>query len=228
MCDFRQIMYDPVEIDTQSQFWDGSMRSEGYEARRLAALRSGRMSACWPGHGRKREEFNDEVDSSAARLARRCGGLRADGVADGDRRRSPQPPVDLSKWSPEYVRSIAGTEEFDTAAALRQGHAARLQGPPDVLVPGRVRGRPRSAAPVLQGFLRGVPRRPIRTSSSRSRPSPTTTCSTSSAPRCSAMPRRWRSACRSWAAPSSPPRAIWSRSSPRMSAIRPRTSGPAP
>ncbi len=26
-------------------------------------------------------------------------------------------PVDLSKWSPEYVRSIAGTEEFDTAEA---------------------------------------------------------------------------------------------------------------
>jgi multiple sugar transport system substrate-binding protein len=26
------------------------------------------------------------------------------------------PPVDLSQWSPEYVRSIAGTEEFDTAA----------------------------------------------------------------------------------------------------------------
>ena len=25
-------------------------------------------------------------------------------------------PVDLSKWSPEYVRSIAGTEDFDTAA----------------------------------------------------------------------------------------------------------------
>ena len=28
-----------------------------------------------------------------------------------------EPPVDLSKWSPEYVRSIAGTEEFDTAKA---------------------------------------------------------------------------------------------------------------
>ena len=27
------------------------------------------------------------------------------------------PPVDLSKWSPEYVRSIAGTEEFNTAEA---------------------------------------------------------------------------------------------------------------
>ena len=27
------------------------------------------------------------------------------------------PPVDLSKWSPEYVRSIAGTETFDTAEA---------------------------------------------------------------------------------------------------------------
>jgi multiple sugar transport system substrate-binding protein len=26
------------------------------------------------------------------------------------------PPVDVSKWSPEYVRSIAGTKEFDTAA----------------------------------------------------------------------------------------------------------------
>jgi multiple sugar transport system substrate-binding protein len=25
-----------------------------------------------------------------------------------------EPPVDVSKWSPEYVRSIAGTEEFDT------------------------------------------------------------------------------------------------------------------
>src|SRR6476619_5752451 len=25
-------------------------------------------------------------------------------------------PVDVSKWSPEYVRSIAGTQEFDTAA----------------------------------------------------------------------------------------------------------------
>ena len=24
--------------------------------------------------------------------------------------------IDLSKWSPEYVKSIAGTEEFDTAA----------------------------------------------------------------------------------------------------------------
>ncbi len=28
-----------------------------------------------------------------------------------------EPPVDLSQWSPEYVRSIAGTEEFDTAEA---------------------------------------------------------------------------------------------------------------
>src|SRR4051794_3408367 len=26
------------------------------------------------------------------------------------------PPVDLSKWSPEYVKSIAGTKEFDTTA----------------------------------------------------------------------------------------------------------------
>lgn len=30
---------------------------------------------------------------------------------------SAQTPVDLSKWSPEYVRSIAGTQEFDTAAS---------------------------------------------------------------------------------------------------------------
>ncbi len=28
-----------------------------------------------------------------------------------------EPPVDLSKWSPEYVRSIAGTEEFDNPEA---------------------------------------------------------------------------------------------------------------
>ena len=31
-----------------------------------------------------------------------------------------EPPVDLSKWSPEYVRSIAGTEEFDTAQECSQ------------------------------------------------------------------------------------------------------------
>ena len=24
--------------------------------------------------------------------------------------------IDISKWSPEYVRSIAGTQDFDTAA----------------------------------------------------------------------------------------------------------------
>src|SRR5258707_10531887 len=26
-----------------------------------------------------------------------------------------EPPVDLSKWSPDYVRSVAGTKDFDTA-----------------------------------------------------------------------------------------------------------------
>ena len=67
------------------------------------------------------------------------------------------PPVDLSKWSPEYVRSIAGTQDFDTAADCAQGHAARLQGAADFLVSGRVRGRPRPPAPVLQGFLRDLP-----------------------------------------------------------------------
>ena len=40
---------------------------------------------------------------------------------------------------------------------MRQGHSARLQGAPDVLVSGRVRRRPRPAAPVLQGFLRVLP-----------------------------------------------------------------------
>ncbi len=29
---------------------------------------------------------------------------------------SAQAPIDLSKWSPEYVRSIAGTQDYDTAA----------------------------------------------------------------------------------------------------------------
>ncbi len=29
---------------------------------------------------------------------------------------SAQSSIDLSKWSPEYVRSIAGTKDFDTAA----------------------------------------------------------------------------------------------------------------
>ena len=31
------------------------------------------------------------------------------------------PPVDLSQWSPEYIRSIAGTETYDTA-----GHCASV------------------------------------------------------------------------------------------------------
>jgi multiple sugar transport system substrate-binding protein len=55
-----------------------------------------------------------------------------------------EPPVDLSQWSPEYVRSIAGTEEFDTAEACSKvtplDHEGRLtfwyqgmfEGDPDV------------------------------------------------------------------------------------------------
>jgi multiple sugar transport system substrate-binding protein len=55
------------------------------------------------------------------------------------------PPVDLSQWSPEYVRSIAGTEEFDTAeqcgAVTPLDHAGKLtfwyqgvfEGDPDLL-----------------------------------------------------------------------------------------------
>jgi multiple sugar transport system substrate-binding protein len=55
------------------------------------------------------------------------------------------PPVDLSQWSPEYVRSIAGTEEFDTAeqcgAVTPLDHKGKLtfwyqgvfEGDPDLL-----------------------------------------------------------------------------------------------
>src|SRR4029079_9173354 len=57
------------------------------------------------------------------------------------------PPVDLSKWSPEYVRSIAGTQEFDTAAecgkvtpldykgTLTFWYQGVFQGHPGVLAP---------------------------------------------------------------------------------------------
>ena len=53
--------------------------------------------------------------------------------------------VDLSKWSPEYVKSIAGTKEFDTAAdcskvtpldykgKLTSGTRADFEGDPDIL-----------------------------------------------------------------------------------------------
>ena len=55
------------------------------------------------------------------------------------------PPVDLSKWSPEYVRSIAGTQEYDTAAScgkvtpldykgrLTFWYQGAFEGDPDIL-----------------------------------------------------------------------------------------------
>src|SRR3569623_477236 len=55
------------------------------------------------------------------------------------------PPVDLSKWSPEYVKSIAGTKDFDTAADCAKGtpldykghltfwYQGVFEGDPDVL-----------------------------------------------------------------------------------------------
>ena len=67
------------------------------------------------------------------------------------------PPVDLSKWSPDYVQVDRRHQGFRYGRRLRQGHPARLQGPRDILVPGRLRGRPRYPAPELQGLLRGVP-----------------------------------------------------------------------
>ncbi|MEO8757663.1 MAG: sugar ABC transporter substrate-binding protein [Devosia sp.] len=55
------------------------------------------------------------------------------------------PPVDLSKWSPDYVRSVAGTKDFDTAADCSKvtpldykGHVTLwyqgvFEGDPDIL-----------------------------------------------------------------------------------------------
>ncbi len=117
---------------------------------------------------------------------------------------------------------------FRHGGRLRQGHPARLQGATDFLVPGRVRGRPRPPAPVLQGFLRDLPQdlseHPARgTGPHLQRPA-------------RQVPHGAARQCRADGGPPADPgrhrvrrqRAICSRSSPRTSAIRPRTSGPAP
>ena len=66
--------------------------------------------------------------------------------------------VDLSKWSPEYIRSIAGTETVDTAADCSKVDAARLQGQGQRLVDRAerrlARHRPQGARGVL-GRLEG-------------------------------------------------------------------------
>ena len=71
--------------------------------------------ACLKQRGREnREDSNDKIETRRCRPARHCR-LRPCGITDVDVGVG-APPVDLSKWSPEYVRSIAGTEDFDTAA----------------------------------------------------------------------------------------------------------------
>ena len=49
------------------------------------------------------------------------------------------------KWSPEYVKSIAGTEKFDTAGRLRRGRAERLHRPLSYWYTGPFEADPRSA-----------------------------------------------------------------------------------
>ena len=115
--------------------------------------------------------------------------------------------VDLSKWSPEYVKSIAGTDEFDTAAECAQGRAARLQGPLTYWYTGPTDAEPEITTKMDKEFWAAwkatypnietdVPDHRLQRR-----------CSTSSARRCSATPGRWWCGCRSWAASSSPPRA---------------------
>ena len=69
--------------------------------------------------------------------------------------------IDPETWTPEYINSIAGTDEVDTAGRVRQGRAARLQGPPHLLVRRPERGRPRAAPQdrrrVLGGLRRDLP-----------------------------------------------------------------------
>ncbi len=66
------------------------------------------------------------------------------------------PPVDLSKWSPEYVRSIAGTEDFDTAAECGKVTPLDYTGHLTFWYQGVFEGDPDLLRQVLQGFLRDL------------------------------------------------------------------------
>ncbi len=99
-----------------------------------------------------------------------------------------QEAIDLSKWSPEYVRSIAGTATFDTAAECAEMVPLDYTGRVTVWYTGPTDAEPEINQEVRQGVLGGVQGRPIRTSRSTRRTSTTTTCSTSCAPRFWAMP----------------------------------------
>ena len=58
------------------------------------------------------------------------GALAATGLANGALAQGSKTGVDITKWTPEYIKSIAGTEEFDTAAecykVVPKDHAGRL------------------------------------------------------------------------------------------------------
>ena len=79
------------------------------------------------------------------------------------------PPVDLSKWSPEYVRSIAGTKEFDTAAECGKVTPLDYKGRLTFWYQGVVRGRPAISCANITRTSSQPSGKPIRTSSSRSR-----------------------------------------------------------
>ena len=64
--------------------------------------------------------------------------------------------VDVSKWSPEYVRSIAGTEEFDTVGNCNAVTPTDYKGRLTFWYQSIAEADPQDHAPELRGLFRGV------------------------------------------------------------------------
>ena len=106
--------------------------------------------------------------------------------------------LDLSAWTPEYIRSIAGTLEVDTAAECAKVvplELSRASSP--IGMSGRTRPRRRSTTSSMRRVLGGVRQDLSEHQGRRRRTSTTTRCSTSCAPPHWAMRRRWWRGCRS-------------------------------
>ena len=131
--------------------------------------------------------------------------------------------IDPAKWSPEYVTSIAGTDEVDTAAECAKVVPLDYKGRLSYWWIGPNRGRrPRSTTRSTTSSGRPSKATYPNIETDDSRTSTTTTCSTSCAPRRSATPRRWSPSCRSSGASSSPPRASFEELEARGRRLRDR------
>ncbi len=152
--------------------------------------------------------FSRPVDRRTFLAFTAGAGVAATGFSTGALAQANKTGVDPTKWTPEYIKSIAGTAEYDTAAECYKVVPSDYKGRLTYWYVGPTQASPQIEHDIDDQFWEAFAGDSTRTFTlTCSRTSTTTRCSTSCARPRSAMRRRWSRGCRSCGVPSSPPRA---------------------